>query len=293
MIVRLATNAMGTRFEFVLAGEDESHLRATGEEAIEEIQHWHKLLNYFSSDSEVTRINKHAVSNPVKTHEDVWSLLLRCQQLYHQTQGTFDITIAPLMHKFGFRDDTHAGNISSGFKNVILNQDDSTIHFEKPGMRIDLGGIAKGWALDCAGDLLREKNIDCALLHGGTSTIVGIGSPPGSDGWPIAVSLPENSQEDELEINIKNTSLSVSTPHGRMVEQNGEKLGHVIDPFSKTPAKDIALAAAMCKSATDADAWSTALIILKEQPPGLENQLSSWIIPTDSNVQNVEISKHD
>jgi thiamine biosynthesis lipoprotein len=324
MIVTLATPAMGTRFELVLAGDDESHLRAAGEEAITEIQLWHQRLNYFAPDSLVRRINTLASIHPVALDPETFALLARCVELHDETAGTFDITIAPLMRQWGFRA-LPAGS-AGGSNNCVrdfgqrrpakpgpngcafatryihLDHAARTVRFTHPGLEIDFGGIAKGFALDQAAHILRENGISCALLHGGTSSVVTIGAPPHADGWKIRISggmgkpglpvaahdlqdhftgkrspCPWHHDDSAIDVQLRDQSLSISAPHGRTVEHNGETLGHIIDPRTGAPARGADLAAVICNSATDAEAWSTALLVLNERPLSLPEEMT-WML---------------
>jgi len=320
---------MGTRFEMVLAGADESHLRAAGEEAIAEIELWHRRLNYFAPDSLVRRINTLASSHPVAIDPETFALLTRCVELHDATGGAFDITIAPLMRTWGFRPlapgsagglnervrdsrdhppadfgelsrvEPGANGRAFGTEHVQLDAASRAIRFTHPGIEIDLGGIAKGFALDRAATLLRDNGITCALLHGGTSSVVAIGAPPGSEGWMVRVpgamgkpglpvdasDLPDQSTgkrgacpwhpERGIDVSLRDESLSISAPHGRTVEHNGETLGHIIDPRTGATARGADLAAAVCDSATDAEAWSTALLVLNDRPANLSDEIAS------------------
>src|SRR5687768_17343261 len=145
-IVRLATFAMGTRFELVLAGANEAHLRAAGEEAIAEIQLWHQRLNYFARDSLVTRINALAPSHPVALDPETFALLARCIELSQETRGAFDITIAPLMRRWGFRDfppplqgGGEGVGPAYGTHFISLDHASRTIRFRHPSIEVDLG----------------------------------------------------------------------------------------------------------------------------------------------------------
>jgi thiamine biosynthesis lipoprotein ApbE len=143
-VVNLAVYAMGTRFEFILVGEDESHLRTVGEEAIAEIQYLHEKFSYFSKSSIVTHINERATYEAVDVDRETFELLELCHNVWEQSEGAFDITIAPLMHEYGFREDVHRDGtaIQFGMRCVELDRNNRTIHFAQPGMAIDLGGVA-------------------------------------------------------------------------------------------------------------------------------------------------------
>jgi thiamine biosynthesis lipoprotein len=160
---------------------------------------------------------------------------------------------------------------------IELDRAGRTIRFTDERVTLDLGGIAKGHALDEAAAVLREADVDCALLHGGTSTAVAIGAPPEHDGWRIAL------RSDGLRrtIVLRDEALSVSAPHGRTVERDGMTIGHVIDPNSGRPVSHAALAAVTGPSARRADAWSTALLVTAFRPASMPDAYASLIVVPD------------
>ncbi|MCK4873968.1 MAG: FAD:protein FMN transferase [Phycisphaerales bacterium] len=287
MIVRLATHAMRTRFELVLAGEDEVHLRAVGEAAIDEIQECDRRLSLFRTDSLLSHINAHAASEWVRLDEDTFELFSTCQRVHAESGSAFDVTVAPLMQAWGFhgeRGDTTAAREAVGMEAVLLDNDRCAIRFARDDIRIDMGAVGKGHALDLAGTVLRDHTVTCALLHGGTSTILAIGAPPGESGWRASVGRDDGGPVAVL----RDEALSVSGSHGRVIETDGKRIGHVLDPRNGEPADGAALAAVIAPSAGLADAWSTALLVLADAQPaahvGLTAIVTSGSRPPDSRL---------
>lgn len=278
-LIRLATFAMGTRFEFVLVGEDEVHLRAAGEQAIAEIEDLHARLSCFSRASVVSHLNQHGFPGPVALDRETFDLLALARDIWRDSDGAFDITVAPLMRALGFREGGAPQNSAVnpiGMNLIELDDAACTARFTQAGVAIDLGAIAKGYALDCAAAILREADIDCALLHGGTSTVVAIGSPPDegtNGGWRVRI-------HDELEphdVMLRDAALSVSAPRGRVVERDGATIGHVLDPRTRRPAAGAMCAAAIAESAAVADAWSTALLVTAGRPADMPGSIRSIV----------------
>ena len=263
MIVRLATDAMGTRFELVLDGADEFFLRAAGEEAIEEIREQHDRLDAFNPASLIGRLNARAGREPMGVDQELFELLELCQKVWRETDGAFDPALGGLMRRWGFRDEpaTTGGEGCSpvtGFEAVELDERAGTVRFHGP-ILLDLGGVAKGWALDRAGAMLRQAGVTCGLVHGGTSTVVALDGPPGRAGWGVEV--PSHREDvPSLDCGLVNAALAVSSPLGRTVVADGQVLGHVLDPRGGRPAAGTLVAAAVCKSGAEADAWSTAIV---------------------------------
>jgi FAD:protein FMN transferase len=139
------------------------------------------------------------------------------------------------------------------------------VRFRREGVMLDLGSIAKGYALDKAAEILADAGISHALLHGGTSTVIAIGENADEGKWKIAIDpLPSSSEEPTKPLavlDLVNESLSVSAISGKYFEHGGRKLGHVLDPRTGHPVSGHLLAAVILESALETDALSTALLV--------------------------------
>lgn len=250
---------MATRFELALAGDDEASLRSVGEEALHEIAQCEQRLSFFSPGSLVTHVNANAHDRSVGVDADTFSLLETCAEVYRASGGAFDITVGPMMRALFHHRGAHPDGAPVGMDGVLLDPDHQTVRFARKGMALDLGAVGKGHALDLAAAVLREHGVDNALLHGGTSTVVGIGRE--------AFSVRVGPRQGALHANLRDAALSVSAQHGRQVERGGETVGHVLDPRGDTGRNERALAAVLAPTATLADAWSTATLVSGETPP--------------------------
>lgn len=269
MIVRLATEAMGTRFELVLHGEDEFFLRAAGEQAIGAIEDEHRRLSLFDPGSLVSRVNTLAAERPVAVDRDLFDLLAAAAEVWGQSGGAFDPAMGVFMRRAGHRGTPADPSIhAAGFGGVVLDHHELTIAFSDPGVAIDLGGIAKGYALDRACEVLHEAGIGAALLHGGTSSIAAIGAPPGTDGWRVRLS------RGDAELVLRDRSAAVSAPSGRVT---GAGAGHIIDPRTGNPVGLAIEAAVVGESGTLADAWATALVVTGGRPDRMPPEIGSAI----------------
>jgi thiamine biosynthesis lipoprotein len=291
--VKLACNAMATRFEIVLYGDNPFGLRAAGEEAFEEIHRLEEQLSLYRPSSEIAHVNARAAREAVRVTPGVFALLERAQVLTSESLGAFDITIAPLVRCWGFMGGS--GKIPTvtelaearakvGMHLVHLNRHDFTVRFTTEGVMLDLGALGKGYAVDCASEILCEAGVTSGLLHSGTSTVAAIGTPPGEDSWKIAITNPPNRADDAvlnpvadsrgdsseaqnplIIIDLKDESLSVSAVWGKSFRANGQTLGHVLDPRTGMPVMGSLLAAVVLPSATETDAFSTALLTLGKE----------------------------
>ena len=276
--IAVARNAMATRFEILLHGENAVALRAAGEEALDEIDRLEAQLSLYRPTSEIANVNGRAAREAVRVSPSVFRLLSQAKELSRETGGAFDITIAPLVRCWGFMGGTgqmpEAAQIDEaraqvGMAQVELNTEDFTVRFARPGVMLDLGAIGKGHALERAATLLRDAGITSALLHGGTSTIYALGHPPDAECWKVAVEYPQStettaSREPLASVPLRDEAMSMSAIWGRSFEAEGKVFGHVLDPRTGQPVAGRLLAAVVLPSATETDALSTALLVLGE-----------------------------
>lgn len=256
MLERLATLAMGARFELVLEGRDRIHARAAGEAALEEIERCDARWSLFRTDSLIARVNREAVQRDVPLDADTFELLTACEELRALTDGAFDVAVGQRMAALGFRGAADgASNDGGAFE---LDRARRTLRFTRAGTQLDLGAIAKGEALDRAAGVLRECGVERALLHGGTSSVLALGAPPQSTGWRVELAGFEPARD----VLLCERALSVSAPRGRVAQHNGAQIGHVLDPRTGEPLPLNLRVAALGASGRESEAWSTAALVL-------------------------------
>ena len=280
---------MATRFEIVLHGDNPVSLRAAGEEALAEIERLENQLSLYRPASEIAHLNARAAHEWVRVSPAVFRLLRQAKQLSDESGGAFDITVGPLIRCWGFMGANGAmpdpravaeARAKVGMQLVRLNETDSTVRFASDGVMLDLGAIGKGYAIECAAELLREAGVSSALLHGGTSSVQAIGRPPEADGWNVAIEYPAASvasgaaggvarnppsevRSDVLAVvPLRDEAMSVSAVWGKSFQSEGKTFGHVIDPRTGAPAMGALLATVVLPSVTETDALSTALLTL-------------------------------
>lgn len=250
-LLRLATPAMGTRFELVLQGDDQIALRAAGESALAEIERLHNQLTRFSADSLLSHINRAAADSPIRLDAQTYALFEDAQAVYHAADGAFDCTLG------------------TGMQRMVLDPAARSIAFSQSGITLDLGAIAKGHALDCAAGVLRAGGVRCALLHGGTSSVLALGAPVGESAWRIRLAHHASGQIVEL----RDAALAVSCTLG----DRRHNMGHILDPRTRNPIGQERYAAAIGPSARLADAWTTALVVLGRRPVSLGAEWTTYL----------------
>lgn len=271
--VKLALNAMATRFELLLHGEHVPSLRAAGEEVFAEVERLENQLSLYRSGSEIAQVNARAAREPVQVSPEVFTLLSHAAKLSLETDGAFDVTIAPLVRCWGFMgdtgkmpspDDVSAALAKVGMRHVLLDAANRTVRFDCEGVMLDLGAIGKGYAVERAVQILRDAGVTSALLHGGTSTVYAIGRPPEADAWKVSLDQPPSSTKISIpqlsEIALCDEALSVSAIWGRSFRDEEKTFGHIIDPCTGQPVDSALLAVVILPSATETDALSTAML---------------------------------
>src|SRR5262245_61698074 len=234
---------MATRFEMVLHGAKEATLRAAGEEAIAEIERLEDQLSLYRSSSEIAEVNARAARGPVRVSPPLFALLESARKLSEETDGAFDITIAPLVRCWGFMggsgrwpstEEINEAMACVGMGNLLLDRQEGTVQFAREGVMLDLGAIGKGYAIEKAAEVLRDAGVTSALMHGGTSTVYALGHPPEDEHWKVALEpFPGSfdvSRFSTPPVLIMDEAISVSAIWGRSFVKDGKLFGHVLDP---------------------------------------------------------------
>ncbi len=228
-----------------------------------------QLLSKYIPDSEISRLNK---AGKLKVSPDTFYIIKKSRELCSATGGAFDITVAPLVDLWGFTDRKfrvpEAAEIREvltrvGSDKIILHENDNVVEFKIPGMKIDLGGIAKGYALDCAVKKLKAKNIRSCLINAG-GQVYALGDKFGQS-WKVAV---QGARKAEITgaLELKNQSASTSGDYQQYFLIGNKRYCHIIDPATGYPAQaGIASVTVISGSGTEADAFSTAVFVLGKE----------------------------
>jgi thiamine biosynthesis lipoprotein len=270
-------DAMGTVFTIVAYGADARHLSAVVNEAFEEIDRIDAQMSNYRPESELSAINRDAAFGSVLVEPRLFQLLKESQRYSEETGGAFDITVGMLMRTWGFfrgqgRLPTESEVTSVlqkiGYQHVLLDSAARTLRFNKNGIELDLGGIAKGYAVDRAVEILRSYGVAQALVSSGTSAIYALGAPPEDAAWRITIRDPYDSGKAADVVYLKNFALSVSGSYEKFFEVEGRVYSHILDPRTGRPAENMLSTAVLSSSATQADALSTALFVLGPEGSG-------------------------
>jgi thiamine biosynthesis lipoprotein len=259
---RFSHEAMATTFEVMVVHEDTRYAQQAATAAFDELDQLEGDLSLFIENSDIARINNLPSNRPLPIGPAAFDCLQLSARIYAETSGAFDVTIGSLMACWLGEDKTLRSpskkqlNIArqhTGMHLIKLDESQHTAELLASPVQVDLGGIGKGYALDRMAELLREWNVDNALIHGGFSSILALDKPPGTKGWPLTLSNPADRRKKIARIDIENRAV------GGSGLQKGE---HIIDPRTAKPVEDKSAAWACANDAATADALSTAFMIM-------------------------------
>jgi thiamine biosynthesis lipoprotein len=265
-----AHQAMGTIFSVIVYGTDSALLKEGVRRAFREIGRVNGEMSHYRPESELSAINREAGCQRVVVTSGLFKLLEDSLRYSEETGGAFDITIGPLMKSWGFfrgwgrsPSPPELADIMKriGYRHVKLDSTTRTVGFDEPGIELDLGAIAKGYAVDRAVEILRAEGITQALVSSGTSSIYALGAPPGKQGWAISVCHPRDRRKTACLLRLQNLSISVSGDYEKFFELEGKIYTHIVDPSRGMPVEDMLMTVVISPSATESDALSTSFFV--------------------------------
>jgi thiamine biosynthesis lipoprotein len=269
--------AMGTTFRIVLYDRDEGHAGRAAEAAFQRVDALEDVLSDYRDSSELSRLGRAsdegAPTTAIPVSAELWDVLTAADGIARDSDGAFDITVGPLvgMWRRAFRQEQRPtdARIEEALAAVghgkIERIDGQRVRLLARGMRLDVGGIGKGYALDRALAELGGHGIDRALLDGGGDLLAGA-PPPGERGWHVRIVGLEAGEAECLE--LAHAALATSGDLERFALIDGVRVSHVIDPRSGEAVSERRLVSVLAPSATEADAWATALSVLGEEGLG-------------------------
>jgi thiamine biosynthesis lipoprotein len=287
---------MGSVFEVLIAGEEPEYARQAAGAAFEELARLEHELSRFEPASDVAAINALGAGESVRVGLATFECLKAAAEVGAETAGAFDVAIGALAALWRGQDgqprepsdaDLADARARSGMDLVVLNEAEHAVGLRVAGVQIDLGGIGKGYAVDRMMAILKEWSLSAALIHGGLSSVLAIGSPPvvpgqrrgkpGREGWSVALRDPEGGGASLGTVCLRNQSLSGSaSAPGR---------APILDPRRLSPATENLAAWATCGSAALSDCLSTAFVVMSAaevaEYGGRHPEVSGLLMPLD------------
>jgi thiamine biosynthesis lipoprotein len=258
---------MGTRVGIEVWHRDQALARQAMQKTVDEFRRLDQALSPYIESSELYRVNRDAAQRPVVVSREFFDLLQTSLDYSRLTDGAFDITFASVGHQYDYRKGIKPSERSLkqalpliDYRLVKLDPAATSVYFERPGVRIDLGGIAKGYAVDRGIEILRRRGIESALISaGGDSRVLGDhqGRP-----WQIGIQAPRDKQALAAMLPLADTAISTSGDYERYFERDGVRYHHIISPKTGRSAGELRSVTILGANATRTDALSTSVFVL-------------------------------
>lgn len=264
-------DAMGTTFTIAAYHKEKDQLQAAVEASLEEAQRLDRLLSNYRQESEWSRINRFAAEREVQVGQELFDLLAACLEYSKKSQGSFDITVGPLMRVWGFYKGTgrlpHRAEVRTalarvGYQNIVLDAAKRTVRFGKPGVEMDPGGVGKGYAVDRMVEILKEQGIESALITAGGSSIYALGTPPGKPGWEVVIRHPKDRNVTVAKLALKNESMSTSGNYEKFFRVGRRTYSHIMDPRTGFPSQGMFSVSVVTPRSIDGEIWAKPFYIL-------------------------------
>ncbi|HNY77041.1 MAG: FAD:protein FMN transferase [Sedimentisphaerales bacterium] len=261
---RFGHQAMATTFEIIVQHEDKVYARQAADAAFDELDRIERELSRYIENSDVARINSLPAGQPLLLGIDTFECLKLCAAVSADTEGAFDVTVGLLLDcwrdadkkpRTPSQEELAFAREHTGMSLLRLDESRYTVELASSPVRVDLGGVGKGYGVDRMGASLRDWSIERALIHGGFSSVLALEAPRGAAGWPVTLSDPNREREPRTlaRLNLTNTAVSGS----------GVRKGdHIINPRIARPIEGRIAAWSVTPDAATGDALSTAFMVM-------------------------------
>ncbi len=258
---------MGTKISVYLWSDDAEAGRVALEEVFQEAVRIDRLMSTYRDDSEISKINRLAAKKPLAPGKELYQLIRQSLEISELTEGAFDITYDSVGQHYNFRErrrpDGHIVELEReniDFRYVQLDAELETVHFQKDGVRINLGGIAKGYVVERGIGILKARGIRHATVTaGGDSRLLGDrrGRP-----WMVGIRDPRVEGEVTISVPLENEAISTSGDYERFFDEDGVRYHHIIHPGTGAPAGGMRSATVFGPDAVMTDALSTSVFVM-------------------------------
>ncbi len=247
-----------------------------------EMEHVNQLMSPYIESSELSMLNREASKQAVRVGNEMFQLLKLSRQLSELTRGAFDITYASVGYLYNYRDKQRPNQAqikeklaAINYQHLVLNEKAKTVFFSHPEVKIDLGGIAKGYAVDNAINALRQMGIEHALVTaGGDTRLLGdrMGKP-----WIVGIRDPRDESKQAVVIPLEDAAMSTSGDYERYFEENGKRFHHILSPKTGESTYEVQSVSIIGPESVYNDALSTAVFVMGlEDGIGLINALPEF-----------------
>lgn len=294
-----AETHMGSTFKLILYSTDEATARDASRAAFDRIGELDAILSDYQPESELSRLSAKAGGPAVAVGPDLYEILDRSKRLWEQSAGAFDVTMAPVGRLWRRARRNHRLPDQAllqqalglvGSNHLILDPVKKTARLELPGMKLDAGGIAKGYASQAAVEILKGRGIRRALVAGAGDVVVG-DPPPDSSGWMVEIApLNDPNVNNRPTLPLQNAAVSTSGDAERFVVIDGKRYSHIVNPRTGLGVIDRAGVTVVAGDGATADALATAVYVLGPERglklvESIPNAAAQYVRQTPSGIQ--------
>jgi thiamine biosynthesis lipoprotein len=277
---RVTDGIMGTRITVELWSDDRGKAEQAIDAVLDELRHIDESMSTYKPTSEVSQVNAKAAEGPMRISKELFDLLVTAKEYSVLTDGAFDITYASVGYLYDFRKHIHPDEAqidkalpAVNFRHLILDPKNQTVQFSQKGVRIDLGGIAKGYSVDRGIDVLKSRGFTRAYVSaGGDSRIIGdrFGKP-----WMVGIRDPRKGEGEVItKIPLTDAAISTSGDYERFFDEDGVRYHHIIDPHTGHSASKVLSATIIGPYAMRTDGLSkTAFVLGPEKAMEIYNRI--------------------
>lgn len=250
---------LGTIVRIVFYSEDEKQASQLSQKCFQRVRELNAVFSDYQDDSELSKLCQKPINEAHKVSDELFTVITQAQTISSKTNGAFDITLGKHTKRWRDRETQQPEQEDQvNYQHLKLDPEQKTITLLKP-LKIDLGGIAKGYIADQLMIILKDAGITQAGVIIGGETVLAA-APPGKKGWRIGIENPERKIIGSL--TLTDTALSTSGDSYQFFEQDGERKSHLIDPATKKSKINRLNVTTIAPTAMEADAWATALRVL-------------------------------
>jgi FAD:protein FMN transferase len=296
---------MGSVFRIVMYAPDEAAADRAAEAAFRRVAALDDTLSDYNPTSELRRLSEKPVDEPVKVSADLFKVLQQSMVISKKSNGAFDVTVGPMVQLWRSSRKTRtlpaqeqitAVARAVGYQKLRLNERQQTVTLTVPDMKLDVGGIAKGYAADAVLEILREQGINQAMAAASGDIALG-DPPPGQKGWKIGVASIDHPQQGlTREVVLSHAGISTSGDTEQYVEIDGRRYSHIVDPRTGVGLTNRIGVTVIAKNATLSDGLATAVSVLGVEPgmrlvdnwPGI----SALLVEITAPGPNYHVSRH-
>lgn len=268
---RFTEKLMGNIFGITVVGTDKDWARERALLAIAEIRRIEKLLTTFRDDSQTNKVNRMAGTSPVKIDQEVFDLIKRSLAISSITDGAFDISYGSVdktLWNFD-RTMTRLPDASTAkamvrlidYRNIILDQSNTTVFLKNKGMRIGFGGIGKGYAAEKAKQVLITAGVASGIVNA-SGDLAAWGLQPNGQEWTIGISDPDQASQPFSYLSITNKAIATSGSYEKFVMIDGKRYSHTINPKTGLPVSGIKSVSIISSNAELSDALATPVTVM-------------------------------